>query len=172
MTIEQKILSKLEPHAKRIQDGDGNDFDYLPAVLLHLIEEQKRQAKQIEDTTKLLDSLKGTATSVAADSKEQIASFASTTQRNLDQLETTQRETHIQLRDSQSTVSEQIAVLANSHAAHAMHTADGLSTIESQIKSFANDTQQSHVKFTRFLIAGLAASIVMIGLAIVILLRH
>ena len=62
MTIEQKILSKLEPHAKRIQDGDGNDFDYLPAVLLHLIEEQKRQAKQIEDTTKLLDSLKGTAT--------------------------------------------------------------------------------------------------------------
>lgn len=49
MTIEQKIFSKLEPHAKRIKDGEGNDFDYLPAVLLQLMEEQKRQAKLLDD---------------------------------------------------------------------------------------------------------------------------
>ena len=61
MTIEQKIFSKLEPHAKRIQDGEGNDFDYLPAVLLQLMEEQKQHAKLLGDTAKLLDSIKSTA---------------------------------------------------------------------------------------------------------------
>ena len=76
MTIEQKIFSKLEPHAKRIQNGDGNDFDYLPAVLLQLMEEQKRQAKLLDDSAKLLDSLKSTADTVGVQNKAQIKSLA------------------------------------------------------------------------------------------------
>lgn len=172
MTIEQKILSKLEPHAKRIQDGDGNDFDYLPAVLLQLIEGQKRQAKQLEDTAKLLDSLKSTVDAFGVENKAQITSLDSATQRKMDQLETAFKDTQIQLQNSQSTTTEKIGVLANSHAVHAIQTTEGLSTIGLQIKSFSNDTQQSHVKLVRFLIAGLVASIGMIGLAIVILQRH
>ena len=76
MTLETKLFSKLEPHAKRIQDGDGKDFDYLPAVLLQLMEEQKRQAKLLDDTAKLLDSLKSTADTVGVQNKAQIKSLA------------------------------------------------------------------------------------------------
>ena len=172
MTIEQKIFSKLEPHAKRIQDGNGNDFDYLPAVLLQLMEEQKRQAKLIDDTTKLLDSLKSSADTVEVQNKAQITAFESTTQRKMEQIETAIKDTQTRLQNSQSSIGEQIAVFANTHAGHAIQTNEDLNAIALQIKSLANSTQHSHVKFTRFLIAGLVASIGMIGLAIVILQRH
>ena len=36
MSIEQKLLTKLQPHADRIAAGSSNDFDYLPAVLFAL----------------------------------------------------------------------------------------------------------------------------------------
>lgn len=51
MTIEQKILEKLRPHAERIKAGQNNEFDYLPAVLLHLIEAQKAQTTLSADQT-------------------------------------------------------------------------------------------------------------------------
>jgi hypothetical protein len=172
MTIEQKILSKLEPHAKRIQDGDGNDFDYLPAVLLQLIEWQKRQAKQLEDTAKLLDSIKSTLDNFGVENKVQISAMDSATQRKMDRLETVLKDTQIQLRNSESTITEKIGVLTNSHAVHVIQTTDVLSSIGLQIKSFAHATQQSNLKLLRLLIAGLVASIGMIGLTIVILQRH
>lgn len=172
MTIEQKIFSKLEPHAKRIQDGDGNDFDYLPAVLLQLMEEAKRQAKLLDDAAKHLDSLKSTADTVGAQNKAQITAFESAAQRKMEKIETAINEAQTQLQNSQFSISEQIAVLASAHAAHTVHTNEALSAMSLQIKSLINGTQQSHVKFTRFLIAGLVASIVMIGLAIAILQKH
>ena len=172
MTIEQKIFSKLEPHAKRIQDGDGNDFDYLPAVLLQLMEEQKRQAKLLDDTARLLDTLRITADTVGVQNKAQIAGFESAAQRKMELIETVIKETQTQLQNSQSFIGEQIAVLASAHAVHAMQTSEGLSAIGLQIKSFADGTQQSHVKLIRFLIAGLVGSTVMIGLAVAILQRH
>jgi hypothetical protein len=49
MTIEQKIFLKLEPHAIRIREGTADDFDYLPAVLFQITEEQKHQSIQISD---------------------------------------------------------------------------------------------------------------------------
>ena len=49
MSIEQKLLTKLQPHADRIASGSGNDFDYLPAVLLQVVEGQKRQAQAVAD---------------------------------------------------------------------------------------------------------------------------
>ena len=45
MSIEQKLLTKLQPHADRIASGSSNDFDYLPAVLLQVVEGQKRQVQ-------------------------------------------------------------------------------------------------------------------------------
>ena len=65
MTIEQKILSKLAPHAKRIKDGDGNDFDYLPAVLLQVLEEQKRQSQTLDDVKKSLAAMDNKADGLA-----------------------------------------------------------------------------------------------------------
>lgn len=72
MTIEEKILSKLEPHARRIREGQGNDFDYLPAVLLQLIEEQKRQTKLLDDTASLLNIIKSTGASAQAAHAKQV----------------------------------------------------------------------------------------------------
>ena len=45
MTLQEKLQSKLQPHADRVKDGNNDEFDYLPAVLLHLIEEQKKQSQ-------------------------------------------------------------------------------------------------------------------------------
>ena len=168
MTIEQRLTSKLEPHAKRIQDGDGNDFDYLPAVLWQLMEMQKRQAQLLDDTAKLLDSLKSTADAARA----QITAFESAAQGRMEKMEAANNDRQTQLENSHSSTSEKVSALISAHAAHAIHTTDGLRTIGSQIKSFANDTQQSHVKLMRLLFAMLIASIVVIGLATVILQRH
>lgn len=150
MTIEQKIFAKLEPHAKRINDGEENDFDYLPAVLLHLIEEQGRQAKLLDDTAKLLASIKTAS----------------------DTIEVQNKGTQAQLQNSQLSVCEQIAVFANAHAAHTTQTNERLSAIGLQFESLCTSSQRSHVLFNRLLIAGLVASTVMIGLAVAILLRH
>lgn len=172
MTIEQKIFTKLEPHAKRIQDGNGNDFDYLPAVLLQLIEGQKRQATQIENAAKHLDSLQSRTVAVGLQTKEEIAAFDSATQSKLQQLGTALQDAQIQLQSSQASIKQEIAFFSKSHGLHAVQTAEGLSAIGSQIKLFVDDTQQAHVKILRFLIAGLVTSTVLLGLAIVILQRH
>jgi hypothetical protein len=67
---------------------------------------------------------------------------------------------------------EQIAVFANAHAAHTTQTNKVLSAIGLQIESLGSSSQLSHTLFNRLLIVGLLASTVMIGLAVVILLRH
>lgn len=172
MTIEQKIFSKLEPHAKRIKDGDGNDFDYLPAVLLQLMEEQKRQAKLLDDTAKLLETIKSTGDTIGVQSKAQITAFESAAQKRMEQIETAINNTQTQLQNTQSAMSEQIAVIASAHAAHATQTNEGLSANRLQIESLASNAQRSHAMFMKLLIAGLVASTAMIGLAVAILQRH
>jgi hypothetical protein len=172
MTIEQKILSKLEPHAKRIKDGEGNDFDYLPAVLLQVIEGQQRQAKLTDDAAKRLTSIESTVVVIGAQSKTQIAEFTSATHRKMEQIETAINDTRSQLQNSHSSTSEQFAVLVSAHEAHTIQTKEGLSAIVLQVESLCISIRQSHVKFMRLLVAGLIASTAMIGLAIVILQRH
>jgi hypothetical protein len=44
MTLQEKLHAKLQPHADRIKEGKNDEFDYLPAVLFHLIEEHKQQS--------------------------------------------------------------------------------------------------------------------------------
>ena len=147
MTIEQMLLAKLEPHSKRIKDGEGNDFDYLPAVLLQLLEVQKCHSQQLDANTKFLDSIKNTADSSAADSKTQIAAFEFAMQAKLVQLEASTKELKAQIENSQTLLGKQI----ESHFA---------------------DSQRAQAKLFRLLIAGIAATIVTIGLAITILQSH
>ena len=147
MTIEQMLLAKLEPHSKRIKDGEGNDFDYLPAVLLQLLEVQKRHSQQLDENAKFLDSIKNKAASNAADSKTQIAAFEISMQTKLLQLEATTKDLKAQIENSQTLLGKQI----ESHIA---------------------DNQRAQAKFLRLLIAGIAATIATIGLAITILQRH
>jgi len=172
MTIEQMLFSKLAPHTKRIKDGEGNDFDYLPAVLLQLMEEQKRQSQQLDDTAKFLDSIKSTVVSNAAASKTHIAAFENSAQRKMEQLEATIKDIQTQIQNSQSLLSEQIVGIASAHAGYATKINEGLSAIGLQIESLGASNQRSQVKFTRILITGLVASTIMIGLAIAILQRH
>jgi hypothetical protein len=172
MTIEQMILSKLEPHAKRIKDGEGNDFDYLPAVLLQLLEEQRRQAKLLDDTAKLVASIKSAADTVGTQNKAQVTAFESAALRKMEQIETVIKDASIQLQTSQASASEQIAVLASAHAANAVQTNEGLNANGLQTQSLASGTQRFHALFMKLLITGLVASAVMIGLAVAILQRH
>ena len=44
MSLKDKILNKLQPHAERIVAGVNDDFDYLPGVLIHLLQEQEKQS--------------------------------------------------------------------------------------------------------------------------------
>ena len=172
MTIEQKILAKLEPHAMRIGEGRGNDFDYLPAVLLQLMEEQKRQAKLLDGTASLLEIIKSTGDTIGVQGRTQITAFESAAQKKLEQIETAINSSQTQLQNTQSAMSEQIAVIASAQAAHAKQVNESLSAIALKIESFSSNTRRSHVNSVRLLISGLVASTAIIGLAVAILQRH
>jgi hypothetical protein len=161
MTIEQKIFSKLEPHAKRIRDGEGNDFDYLPAVLLQLMEEQKCQAKLLNDNANLLASIKSAADAIGSQNKEHAKTIESAAQRRMEQIENTLFSTN-----------EKIAMLASEHSVSAKRTDERLSEIILQIGTIGSNASQSYTNFMRLLISGLIASTLMIGLAVAILQRH
>jgi hypothetical protein len=163
--IEQKLISKLEPHAKRIEDGNGNDFDYLPAILLRLIEEQKDQAIRS-------DFIKTSADTVGLQSKEQITKFESAVHTKMEQIDTAIKDAQSKLQNSQSVLSEQIALLVSVHAAHVTHTNESMQTIRLQIESLARNTQRAHANLMRLVIAELVASTAMIGFAVAILQRH
>lgn len=44
MTLKDKIVNKLQPHADRIVEGENDEFDYLPGVLVHLLQEQEKHS--------------------------------------------------------------------------------------------------------------------------------
>jgi hypothetical protein len=136
------------------------------------MEEQKRQAQLLDDTAKLVASIKSTADTVGVQNKAQVAAFESAAQSKMAQIGTAIKDTQTQLQNSQTSVNEQIALLASAHAANAMQTNEGLNANGLQIQSLASDTQRSHALFMKLLIAGLVASAAMIGLAVAILQRH
>ena len=172
MAIEQALITKLEPHAKRIRDGSGNDFDYLPAVLLHILEEQKRQGKLLDDTARLLDAVQLSVTTIGEKNKAQIAAFEHGAQKKLDQIETVIKDAQRQLESSTNYFSEQISVLAAAYVRHTTQIIDGQRASEQQIELLGTTTQHSHVNFTRLMIAGLVAASIVIGLVLVVLQRH
>ena len=44
MSLKDKIVNKLQPHADRILEDKNDEFDYLPGVLVHLLQEQEKQS--------------------------------------------------------------------------------------------------------------------------------
>ena len=172
MTIEQKLISKLEPHAKRIKEGDGNDFDYLPAVLLQVMEEQKRQVKLLDDTAKLLVDLKGATETIGLQSKAQIAAFGVDVERRIAQSEVVIKDTQTQIQNSHSSLTEQIALLVRAHEVHVVQTKESLIAVGVQLESLASFSKQAYLKCMRLLIAGLVASTATIALVVAVLQRH
>jgi hypothetical protein len=154
MTIEEKLFLKLEPHAKRIKDGEGNDFDYLPAVLLHLIAEQKRQAQLLDNNAKFLDLIKSAVDAAGLQNKANTADL------------------QMQCQNLQTSIGDQIGMLGREHEMSSEKTNEGLKAVSSEIEALVKDNQKSHSKVMRFVIAGLVGSTLMIGLAIAILQRH
>ena len=172
MTFEQKIFSKLEPHAKRIKDGEGNDFDYLPAVLLQVMEGQQRQIKLTDDTAKLLTSIENTVIAIGAQSKVQISAFESAVQGKMEQMGSAINNTQAELQSTQIALCKQIAEFASAHTANAIQTNESLGVIGLKIETLIDSIQRSHIKCMQLLIAGLVASTIIIGLVVVILQRH
>ena len=126
----------------------------------------------MDDLAKLLASIESTVVTIGAQSKAQIAEFESATQKIMEQIEAAIKDTRTQIQNSQSSMSEQIAVLASAHEAHTIQTNEGLSAIGLQIESLRISTKRSDVKFMRLLISGLVASTATIGLAVAIMQRH
>jgi hypothetical protein len=171
MTIEQKIFSKLEPHAKRIESGDGNDFDFLPAVLLQVMEEQKRQAKLLNDASDLLATMIRTGDANAVQTKAQINAFESVSQRTMDLVQTAITDTQDQIQKSQIAILEELAMMNRASEQDATRTNETLTAIALKIESFGSSTNRSHIVLKRFMIAGLLASTAILGSAIVLLQR-
>lgn len=113
MSLEQKIITKLQPHAKRILDGNGEDFDYLPAVLLQIIESQKFQAEKLESFMKNLGSVKGAIDVVALENKERMSALELIVQQKIDRLELLLEESQRSQRNSKRLL---VAVLVASLA--------------------------------------------------------
>jgi hypothetical protein len=42
MSLDEKLEQKLRPHAERVEAGNPNDYDYLPAVLFSCIDLTKK----------------------------------------------------------------------------------------------------------------------------------
>lgn len=65
MSLKDKILNKLQPHADRIIENKSDEFDYLPGVLVYLLQEQEKYSlytiKQIAELSKTLSKTAETA---------------------------------------------------------------------------------------------------------------
>jgi hypothetical protein len=48
MSIEEKLVEKFEPHAKRIRDGLNNEYDFLPAALLENLSADRETLNRLQ----------------------------------------------------------------------------------------------------------------------------
>ena len=55
MQIDQKLLEKLKPHADRIAEGGHNEYDFLPATLLHGLRGNQRIEDLLLTQSKILN---------------------------------------------------------------------------------------------------------------------
>lgn len=154
MSIEQKLLTKLQPHADRIASGSGNDFDYLPAVLLQVVEGQKRQAQAVADA----------ATTVARKLDETEVSISSV-------------KTMTEQVGVQSWRQMDLAITATNERLDAIsvklnEAAQKLIATEAAIAVLNASSRVEHRKSHRLLIVTLVSTVIAICLAVAIVLRH
>ena len=165
MSIEQKLLTKLQPHADRIASGSGNDFDYLPAVLLQVVEGQKRHvlavaeaattvARKLDETEVSISSVKVTTEQVGTMARRQMDLASEATNERLD------------------VISKQL-VEVTQKAVVAEATATQISiAMEASIAALHAASQKAHRKSHYLLILALVLIAVSICLAVVVALRH
>jgi hypothetical protein len=58
MPANQQLIDKLSPHAKRIAEGRGDDYDFLPASLLCAIETNQDTKTLVDSVDRKVDSLR------------------------------------------------------------------------------------------------------------------
>lgn len=74
MLLKDKILNKLQPHAERIIEGVNDEFDYLPGVLAHLLQEQdKHSENNIKQIAELSNQLNHSLMQLKADNQNMMA---------------------------------------------------------------------------------------------------
>lgn len=49
MSLEQRLTEKLRPHADRVAEGRHNEFDFLPAALLHGLEHGRHISEEVTE---------------------------------------------------------------------------------------------------------------------------
>lgn len=165
MSIEQKLLTKLQPHAERIASGSGNDFDYLPAVLLHVIDGQKQHvravadaattvARKLDETEVSISSVKATTEQVGALVRRQMDLASEATDKRLDAI-----------------CGHVVEAAQKAAAAEAAATQRSMA-IEASISALLAVSQKAHRKSHLLLILALVSIAVSICLAVVVVLRH
>ena len=165
MSIEQKLLTKLQPHADRIASGSGNDFDYLPAVLLQVVEGQKRQvqavaeaattvARKLDETEVSISSVKATTDQVGTMVRRQMDLTSEATNERLD------------------TISRQLVEVAQKAIAAEATEAQRSIAMEASIAALHTVSQKAHRKSHYLLISALVLIAVSICLAVGVVLRH
>lgn len=173
MSIEQKVLEKLRPHAKRINDGIGNDFDYFPAVLLQVLEDQKAQ------------STASGAFSVASDQKwksydAQIANLIGSIHQTSASAIELQRDARDSLAQKITACDDGIVrrlgnmqeTLAGHIIKAGMGQSEKLIAIEKAIVNLSAAFEIEHRKSRKFLIATIVALVLGFGICIALLVRR
>ncbi|MEJ1959336.1 MAG: hypothetical protein WDM70_07825 [Nitrosomonadales bacterium] len=155
MTLQEKLISKLQPHADRIQNGNNDEFDYLPAVLLHLIEDQKLQSKT---TVEFINQARGDVKNGVGE----ISRLVSQTQADLQ--ERIANLSKLAADDIQS-----VLKLSNQAKDDAKNGMDEISVHLSELKTFIAIENQ---KTRRLLLAGLLFGVVTLVIAILLYVRH
>jgi methyl-accepting chemotaxis protein len=177
MLIEQKLLAKLQPHADRIAAGNNNDFDYLPAVFLEIIQGQKRQILSFTDISK-------TVSSKFDESEVSLSSIKEVGLQSLQQVNQSVTLTNQGLDD----IAQKLVDTDRSIAALAMVTkqvdqavrltnqglddiAQNLVDIDESIAALAAASKLEHKNIYRLLFVSLTGTLVAICLGAVVLLR-
>ena len=165
MSIEQKLLAKLQPHADRIRAGNGNDFDYLPAVLLQVVEGQRQQAQAVADAS----------TTVARkldETEVSISSIKTTTERvgaqSLRQMDLAVASTNERL----EVISKNLSEAVHQFADDMVKAKERLVTIEASIVALTVTSRKEHHTSHRLLIVSLVSTAILICLGVLFLLRH
>ena len=175
MSIEQKLLTKLQPHADRIAAGSGNDFDYLPAVLLQVVEGQKKQAqavieaattvaRKLDETEVSIASVKTTTEQVGAQSLRHLNLAFAANDKRLDAISLQQIDADQKLAATNGQLDSIFRQLGE-EALKSTAMAASVAALDARF-------QMEHSKSHRLLIMTLVSTAVSICLAVVIVLRH
>lgn len=174
MLIEQKLLAKLQPHADRIAAGNSNDFDYLPAVLLEIIQGEKQQTLSLKDISKAVSS-KFDESEVSLSSIKEVGLQSL---RQVDQAVTLTNQGLDDIAQNLVGIEESIAALAmvtkqldQANNQRLVNIAQKLVEIDGAIAALAATGKLEHKNIYRLLFVSLTGTVVAICLGAVVLLR-